>query len=205
MAHGPALGLAAVLSHLERFGGDGPLEGSSGIQGLQRMHARGVVHGDVHAGNVAFLTRNRRRKLGFIDFGLAAFASADKPALQYPPMKFGHCLWSHWNIEGYRFAYRDDVFKMLLTGAHLLHGLPWMRRCQALGKDPAAMAAWKRSGNLFSVPGQPESLGVLQPLPAPVLADLTRAVDLVRAVEDVDALPPYDAIIAALSAASAGL
>lgn len=173
------------------------------IEGIQQIHERGIVHGDIHSGNLALIHRGGKLKVGFLDFGLAFFVTENRPEMVYPPMQLPHCLWSHWNIEGYRFGFRDDVFKILITGALMMNGAVWLRRCKALESDAAAMFEWKRRGNIFTVPNRADFMTRLLRLSperrAEVSTHLMQALDLARSVENVDDTPPYADILAALT------
>ena len=175
----------------------------STIVGLERMHDQGIIHGDVHYGNVAFFEREGILVQGFIDFGRAFFfaESAGKPAKKRGDRRFGfHCLHTVYALNGYRPSFRDDVFGAVLMAAFLLNGRKYVEHCTSLESEPAAMLALKAIDFLFNYPGGPDRVGMLnvsQQNKADIKRDLTSILYDARSVDDVDARPPYASIIAA--------
>ena len=176
---------------------------SQAIVGIQAIHARGIVHGDIHSGNLVILERNGEQSIGFIDFGLAFYLSENRPAIRYRPMKEAHCLFSHWNTEGYRFSMRDDVFKILLAGAYMMNGQDWLDFCMSLESDAERMVQWKRERFIFRVPGKADFSSRLGHLSLEtqrgIGQNLDKALRLARSVEGLDDVPPYQEILAALA------
>lgn len=174
---------------------------------LQTIHARGIVHGDIHSGNVAVIDRKGEAKVALIDFGLAFFEDDAKlaPSLAFAPMTETHCLFSHWNLLGFRFAFRDDVFKALLLGANLINGSRWWTYCSELESSADRMLRFKASEFFFAAPGLPDPIANLRAVSASgkaqIRAALNRALELIRGVNDIDQLPPYQSLIDALAGA----
>lgn len=175
------------------------------LESIRIIHDRGIVHGDVHVGNIALmLGRQRSTKIGFLDFGLAFIADEmeHKPDMRSAPMTENHCYFSHWNIEGFRFSYRDDVFKILMVGAWIINGPAWRAHCYALELDAGAMVAWKRKGYLFQVPGGWNTFAAYpRDVRYEIHEHLRTTLDLARSVDELDGRPPYSRMIAALTAA----
>ena len=169
------------------------------LEGLRRMHVMGIVHGDVHPGNIGLIGD----KAVFIDFGLA-FHIEEKIGT---PEKIGdrlgyvHCLFSHWDLEGYRFSFRDDAYKVIMIGAYLIQGRPFMDHIQQLEKDGEAMLRFKRDAFLFEVPGSPKiaaSLKIGEDKKMQIQQLLQQVLDSVRSVHDINDLPDYDMLIGLL-------
>ena len=173
------------------------------ISGLQRMHDQGIIHGDVHYGNVAFFERDGVQSQGFIDFGRAFFANetAGTPAVKYMHRGYGYeCLHTVYSLYGYRASFRDDVFGAVLMTAFLLNGRRYVRYCMSLEADPDAMFAFKADDFLFNYPGGPDRVKMLNVSAADkaaITADLGLILDAARSVNHIDARPPYSIILAA--------
>lgn len=68
------------------------------IRGIKQMHDRGIMHGDIHTGNVVIMSKDNPR-IGFIEFCLA------------------FSLYLTYESDGYRASYRDDVYRAVLIGS----------------------------------------------------------------------------------------
>ena len=160
---------------------------------LEELHGRGIVHGDVHPGNVVINSNTGKVKI--IDFGRAFFAVdfLDKPPNVRAPFSLIHCLLSHWNIEGERFGFRDDLFKALHVLAVLLMGRSFTKHCIALQDDsnPVRLFLFKIAGNYFQIPGLRDPVEEAQDLNSDirelVKIHLNRAMDIARDQPDVNA------------------
>ena len=109
-----------------------------------------------------------------------------------------HCFLSHWNIEGYRFSHRDDVFKAVLAAAMLMNGKAYQRYCQSLESDPEAMLSFKRDSFLFTAPGLPDRIEALSNATmwdkAAIRHTFNSILALARTPATVSDLPQYDLI-----------
>jgi serine/threonine protein kinase len=175
------------------------------LQAIERIHVKGVVHGDIHWGNLVLLNRNGHQDLRLIDFGNAMFADEMEllPAIVRVPGSYNHCYFSHWNLAGYRFAYRDDVFKALMVGAFLINGPKYSEYCVGLESDIQAMMAFKRDSFLFALPNRDHiaELPIDSDTKRIVRQRLSNALVLARTPRHVDDLPNYGGIVDELSAA----
>ena len=95
------------------------------IKGLQQLHQRRIVHGDVHQGNVAFKNVNGAQD-GFvlIDFEFAKIVpqgheledvEVEKPTIPHP-------MHTPWVLQGYPISFRDDLYRALETFAIAIAG-----------------------------------------------------------------------------------
>lgn len=172
------------------------------LKGLRRIHAMGIVHGDIHAGNILLHDKgNGHETIKFIDFGRSFLAEQmmGKPANISEPLLFSHPLLSHWDLLGFRSSYRDDVFKALWLGSFLMNGPALNDHVQWLGSNPRIVVAFKRDAYWFDVPGR---RSILESIPfrirKPVKEGLQRVLDLVRGIDGVDVVPNHAEIITQL-------
>lgn len=152
----------SLFDYSKRFrGGKVPLEkvlsiGIKLIENLQSIHSVGVVHNDVHWGNV--VVENSGKPL-LIDFGRSFFSPESEPQiklwsefLNYSPH------FSPWEMLGYHTGFRDDVFRAFLIISLLIGGRSeWIRRVKPrespesytmnLLKRPETMF-WKESNDI---------------------------------------------------------
>ena len=109
---------------------------------LQRLHSLGLVHGDVHAGNIMFKSPKESidahdvvsDDLILIDFELAQFFpnSIGSPDTGIFDRGLNPMCLSPWQLEGSRLGRRDDVYRTIEMMAGLL-------------SDNELASAWKRS------------------------------------------------------------
>lgn len=177
------------------------------MQQLERLHRRGVVHADIHPGNVVFMD-SQMQHIGFIDFGLSFFAAGKvgTPERIRAPLSHIHCLFSSYDLEGFRFSYRDDVFKAVMIAAFVMNGPRWMQYCNRLERDGAAMLKFKRNDFMFVIPGGIDRIEAMENVTpeakAEVRARLQRTLDLVRNIDDINAVPPHMELMAEFHAIS---
>jgi serine/threonine protein kinase len=171
------------------------------IEAIWKLHSKNIVHGDIHFGNIVFMpaeSEGGSRRVGLIDFGTASFLSELEllEDLTREPFTYNHCFQSHWNIAGYRFSFRDDIFKAILAGAMYLNGSDFVRFCQAADID--TMYEFKSEGFLFNFPDHPDAI---EPISASdsaresIRTHLSNVLRLIRGVESLDARPPYREIL----------
>lgn len=175
------------------------------VRAIESIHKRGVIHGDIHWGNVVMMDRGGQRIIELIDFGNAMFADEMKnlPAIIRVPGSYNHCFFSHWNLGGYRFSYRDDVYKALLVGAFLINGPKFESYCASLESDFTAMMSFKRDSFLFAMPNRDHiaEMTVDEDTKRVVHTALSNALKLARDVGKIDELPNYDGILQELMSA----
>jgi serine/threonine protein kinase len=164
---------------------------------LKLMHARGIVHADVHPGNLVELPSG---DFGLLDFGISFFESeyADKSDIETAVRKsYSHCYFSHYNIQGYRFGFRDDVYKTLLNAAFMMTGTSLLKFCIKHSTKADLMHTFHRSFNIFAIAdyanqGLP---GLSEDQRKGVSDNLFMALVLSRQVQAVQEQPDYDRIL----------
>ncbi len=169
------------------------------FNGLKMIHGIGIVHGDIHPGNVGI----KKNELFLFDWGLSFYIEEKlgTPDRIAQPLSLVHCLFSVWDLEGYRFSFRDDAFKVLLVGAFLMNGDPWLQYCVSLQSNGARMLQWKKEEFLFEFPGGisvVENLGLHYKQKLVVKGLLEKVLGKVRGIQDINEVPDYDAINLAL-------
>jgi len=174
------------------------------IEAIVKLHNKRIIHGDVHYGNLVLLASNPR-KIGLIDFGSAMHVSELRllADLAREPFSYNHCFLSHWNLAGFRFSFRDDVFKAILAGAVLMNGSNYMRFCQSADID--TMYELKAKQFLFNFPGHPDVIETIPEIDSfekdQIRAHLSAVLTLIRNVESLDDFPPFGEILDQLDAA----
>ena len=162
---------------------------------ISELHSRGIIHGDIHSGNV-LLMNAKFWDIRLIDFGASIFSDEldGLPDKDNTPMNYVHPLLTHWNMEdGYRYSYRDDVYRTLWMGASLMNGPHFDAYFTNLAVvDPPALVEFKKSSFIFTYPG--ESVDVIPPH-GDIRTHLEKALRLARSVATVHNRPPYGAIL----------
>ena len=141
------------------------------VEVVERLHATGVIHGDIHQGNVCRRESAPGDGWVLIDLGMGSFVDSETDVGMALP-EANHQFLTPWQLEGKALARRDDMYSCLHLGADLilgpalnLHALSLIRTIprtpthkrdpsspQIRGKDTSALLAWKRDGNIFRTP-----------------------------------------------------
>ena len=157
------------------------------LSALEVMHEMDIIHGDIHSGNVVI--RRESNRLALIDFGLAAHREEielNDPQPWHPmEVERYNCLHTHWELQGYRKSYRDDLFKTLLLVSFLIHGETFQEYCQLLESQPLRMRRFKAELSLFEFPGSRR----LKPV---VKEPLDEMLEYVRSMETPYVRPDYE-------------
>ena len=112
-------------------------------------------------------------------------------------------------MQGFRFAFRDDVYKAIWMGAFLMSGSGFDRFCSQLveGQMAQELCDFKAHGYMFQYPGGPDSVELLTNVTAAAKAEIKQrlgaVLELVRSVDDINQRPDYDGIIDHLESAEA--
>jgi hypothetical protein len=155
---------------------------------LREMHSSGVVHGDIHPGNVMMNSPNGGN-IRLIDFERTLLHH--ELVVKKSNRRFAHCLMSPWEMEGWAYSYRDDVFRALIVAAYLIGGTEWLSHCRAMEQngDNPSMHEWMKQGSIFDIPNK-FSLTVSDQ----VRSQLEDALQIAREPYHPLAIPRYDEI-----------
>jgi hypothetical protein len=131
--------------------------GSALIQELEKLHKiSGIVHGDIYACNVMLVGGSlTNSSIRLIDFG-KAFPVQSKPLPTFPIYMRGtwfHELCTHWQIDGFAWARRDDVMKAVYTMIELMHPFSFQSYMSSLTEaGHKTLMSWKQSGRMYVTP-----------------------------------------------------
>ena len=169
------------------------------VENLDRLHSAGIVHRDIHQGNLVQMTNNA---FGLIDFGKSFFEGDMTDGLY----RFNiHWSLTHWNLQGSRFGFRDDVYKALLAASFV--AVPSrFKECWAMGRTEdrrEELIKWHANKDLFE---SDDSALFTMAFPSAEKREIIRhsfwsAVEIARSVVSVSARPDYSGILAHLKVA----
>lgn len=167
------------------------------LGGLRIIHSRGMIHGDIHAGNIAIMNDGT---VGFIDFGRGLF-SDELPAetvRKRPRLSKLHCTMSPYALDGYSTSSRDDVFNAIWVAALVLHGPSLFAHCESLvsANDGESLSRLKNESLLFEFDG---GYPHLAEYPG-AAAHIENLLKLARTVPDLHRMPDYDAMLVDIDA-----
>ena len=176
----------------------------SGIEGLRKIHGRGIVHGDIHPGNVVLL---RDGKVGFIDFERSFHEDEAqfRPDTVFESGKAMQCYHTHWNMQGFRASFRDDIVRLMMVAGFMFNGPAWTLHCVGLSMSPILMMHFKLRDNFFHTVGRPDPVGSLSHLSEfrkeRIWHYLVGAQVVSRAVSALNEKPHYELILRYLRSA----
>lgn len=169
---------------------------------LEALQFRNFIHGDAHYGNYALSAQNPD-KIILIDFGRARVINvhSDFPLGERTHIKgvsgdrrvvLCHHSISPWESKALKPSFRDDVFRVFIAIALLIHGREYLNHI-------TGMCAQKKLENKylnFLTNENILDLGrtVRTQLPPDTLSHLGAAMGIVRATR-IDRKPDYDAIL----------
>jgi len=122
------------------------------VRMIQFLHDIGIIHNDIHSGNVALdLVHD---KLLLIDFGRSLMM--DPTARELPTRivnEFGEAwndaLNSPWEIEGYSQSSRDDLYRAIEVIGHIIIGSSLIQTMRMSQRDSHVLHSWKMKENFF--------------------------------------------------------
>ena len=178
------------------------------LQALRVMHQKGIVHGDIHAGNVGITQREDGNSyITLIDFGhadLAEYPEA-RPARVREPWTHVHHSFGIYELDGYESSYRDDVYRAIEIVAILLNGPAYYDFITGLDRDHARLRKFKLHDFIFSnmVPGIDPfaALTTTESNKAEILLCFKRLLQLARNLDKTDKALAHDDIIKELQRA----
>ena len=165
---------------------------------LRQLHAAGIVHGDIHRGNVCW-SMEERGVVKLIDYGLGTFSDSESDVAVRDDREWSHIALTPWQVEGRSFSRRDDVYKVIHLVAQLMLGDNFLDVPRKLSVD--GQMEWKRSDTIFQSPSfDPiEAIGTLNPDgKTAVKAKLARIVRTVVNMNSVTDEIPYTPLLFAL-------
>jgi hypothetical protein len=175
--------------------------GISTIRLLEKLHRRGFIHGDMHAGNVAVRTVGSSdvSDMILIDFGYSVFYPSEIGSSEKAEMRrsLNRGLLSPWHLANYRIGRRDDVYRALemiarKTSPRISKQMSELTDAKKIGE----LRKLKSVGNLFSNFCTKCTQSVKH---------ANEAVSIIRSTAHVDSKPEYERIINALIAAKNSL
>ena len=185
------------------------------IEMLKEIHDRGIIHGDIHAGNILFKepysaaheVSTIDTDLVFIDFEYATFFPNDfgSPIHQPRTPTLNRHLLSPWQLAGERMGRRDDVYRALAFMANGLSVGDAERKYDNRVEDKRALSGDVTDDYLVRLKNVRKmfNLSLARMRSGPewmqanvVLASLIR--DELESLVHPDMRPNYDAIVAKL-------
>ena len=123
------------------------------IHALARMHDNlGIVHGDIHPGNILVESDAESVRIVFVDFGRASRDRRDCTNERINEVgAWFHPLCSPWQIDGRTWSRRDDVYKAVHMFASLINPFEYGIREQVFFDQigPSETIARKRDNFMF--------------------------------------------------------
>jgi serine/threonine protein kinase len=174
---------------------------------LREIHRMGIIHGDIHRGNVVRSLADGEKIL-LIDFGLARIVDAKNPLPEFrirPPLSMSVRLhFTHWQYEGFMPSFRDDVLSSIALAAYSTGGLDYLRSLNDAEADQDMDYFYRlfSTNDMFTVAGTQESiidtqLGYLaESSRSFIKSQLNNLLAITRSIDLVNAMPPHDILIA---------
>lgn len=133
-----------------------------GIDALRVIHQEnGIAHGNVNPRNVIIGANGTSVVLTYFEHALLIEDEYVEGVVL--PSGANSCFSRLGGAGSPQGLYRDEVIRLFMVGAYMIHGKAWMGYCNRLAEDPAAMLALKNERNLFIFMGRPDPLAGLPP------------------------------------------
>jgi hypothetical protein len=169
----------------------------------EAISALQLIHAAVRASTVVILEIGR---VGFSELGHAIYVE-EFPFTESFTDRRGAPVDSsatEWTLLGHRPSFRDDLARLLMVAAFMIHGLPWVVHCESLIDHPILMATYKMTGNWFVLRNGSDFLsGIPHESQRLIQQHLMSALSFRRAVAGIDDTPPFTEVQAELRAALA--
>ena len=184
------------------------------VEALETIHDEQIVHGDVHAGNLAVLDQ-ATYSVGLIDFGRSKSMADDFYYLEggeriAQPLFNVNVMFSPFEIDGFKSSFRDDIYRALEIGANQVSGGQLYTYMDSLmdSNNHQLLYEYKARGDLFRVPGASVEgdridlrAGLTQAEKKTMRNALREAIALVRQIPSIYQRPDYGRIKECLTAA----
>ena len=121
------------------------------LEAIRKLHdSAGIIHGDLHYENV--LIRRDSGEIELIDFGRAKYVSTlSSNSRAAASLKKVHHMQSPWEMDGYEYSRRDDVYRVLQMMVQLMNDDSHEEEIrQGIENNPRAVMNFKASGSLIS-------------------------------------------------------
>ena len=128
------------------------------INVIRRLHVEAkILHGDIHSPNIMLTPINggsnqTRIHLTLIDFE-RAIRIGQEPLPEEPTFSYGrlfHEYYTHWQMDGFEWAPRDDVLKAIQTIAQLMHPMSYLEmEASKCRRGYIVLKVWKCVSNWF--------------------------------------------------------
>ena len=168
------------------------------IEKIERMHSLGVIHGDIHPGNIVTGLGYNLGDIRLVDFGNGLYEDqlGYEPELQREPLSATLRYSSPWNLAGIVPSFRDDVYRALLVGAMAMNGKAYLTFCEMLEWYPPVMFRFKHHYLIFQLPGGQDFLhGIADEVREEIKETLGKALNISRSVDNLFEKPDYHSII----------
>ena len=201
-----SLPLTRLLSQVNRLDVPTALDvGIKMMKTIKRIHDAGIIHGDIHLGNVGFLDPLRTR-IVFIDFGRSRFHSLGSTRKVREKFSLVSCVLSKYELEGYSSSFRDDVIRIIEVIALLMNGNTYIDYIEKLEAQPEELYKWKAAEFIFSFPESDVFMTYPPSVRQPLREHLGNVLRLGRGQNSPNTQkPPYDEILEALRTAKTAI
>ena len=166
---------------------------------VQILHERtGTYHGDIHAGNICFplgVAETDFNQLILIDFGSGDSKDTESDEIFRPAFSYRHPALTPWQMIGYKFSRRDDVYKAVYTAANLINGETRTRDFIS-GLTQEQQFHWKLTGAIFRIPGS-RAFSLIRDVGGKNVVEgmTTKLMDYFKTLESIDTPIPYTSLI----------
>jgi hypothetical protein len=158
-----------------------------------------IVHGDIHHGNI-MVESESPLSMKFIDLA-RSFENIERQQTRIRNSGWStHPILSHWELDGYLSAARDDVARIISVVAVMINGPEYGDFLKTMSLfSSGTIFRWKAEANIFAIPQingfrahDPVSeLRVDFAVKLQIGAHLQQILSLVRQMDDINAVPPY--------------
>ena len=173
--------------------------GANLMRSLQTLHRAGIIHGDVHNGNVCMPGSEESNEVVLIDFGRARYIDEETDVRERERFSYIHTHFTPWQLDGRRYSLRDDVFKAVEAVATVLVGPSvWTVAIERSKGRPSGLLRWKEHAFIFqSNDADPIRLssGLSPRQVARAKSTLQKVLALVRGLHSVNDPIPYTKLI----------
>lgn len=174
---------------------------------LRILHSIGVVHGDIHMGNIVRALGGDRGQFLLIDYGLAFFKPLGTQVSEnraFTDQFRGSSITTHWEMMGYTKSYRDDILRAMMTVGRIMNGPEYISLLQETEGHTGgleSLANYFAHGDLFVTPVAggydplQEVANITEPVRDAVRTKLADIRQYAQGIASVNTAPNYDYMI----------